>query len=110
MAYLNLLPFHLLRWPLADKFFHFLLFGAITFWLNLWINGRTVRIFGQLAPVAILLPFSITLVEEFGQAFSPIRSADIFDLTSDLIGMLFFWFLSNRLLGNKLPVAEETGS
>jgi len=31
MAYLNLLPFHLLRWPYADKVLHFLLFGAITF-------------------------------------------------------------------------------
>ena len=38
MAYLNILPdSRLLAWPM-DKILHFVLFGAVTFWLNLWLS------------------------------------------------------------------------
>jgi VanZ family protein len=97
MAYLDLLPFYLLRWPLADKVIHFLLFGAVVFWLNFWFRGRKLQL-GRLAiPLAILLPLAIASLEEGFQALSPLRSADPFDLTSDAAGMLFFWWLSHRL-------------
>lgn len=97
MAYMGLLPFYLLMWPLADKVFHFLLFGAVVFWLNLWMDGRSVKMVGLTLPLAILIPLSLALLEEGVQSFSPLRSADIFDLTSDLGGMLFFWLLSFKL-------------
>lgn len=94
MAYLGLLPLHLLRWPLADKVMHFVLFGLLTFWLRFWLGGRALR-WGL--PWAILLPFSVALFEEGIQAFSPRRSADLIDLLSDLLGMLFFWWLAGRV-------------
>jgi undecaprenyl-diphosphatase len=97
LAYLGLLPFYLLRWPFADKVFHFLLFGAIVFWLNLWIENRIVRV-GLLAlPLAILLPLGVAVLEEGAQTFSPYRTVDAGDLASDLIGMIFFWWLSCRV-------------
>lgn len=99
MAYLDLLPFHLLRWPLADKVLHFLLVGAVTFWLNLWLGGRMVRLWRWKLPVAVVLPLTLALLEEGAQAFSPLRTADVTDLASDTAGMLFFWWLSVRLLG-----------
>lgn len=98
MAYMGLMPLNLLRWPLADKVLHFLLFGAIVFWLNLWLNGRTITRGWVILPVAILVPLSIALVEEGLQHFSPLRTADITDLASDLAGMLFFWGVSLRFL------------
>lgn len=98
MAYLGILPFYLLQWPYADKVFHFLLFGAISFWLNLWFRGRKMRLLKWSIPLAILLPLAIASLEEVAQSFSPLRTADITDFASDLAGMLFFWWLSNKFL------------
>lgn len=98
MAYLNILPFYLLQWPYADKVLHFLLFGAVVFWLNLWLNGRIVRVWWWSVPLAILLALSIASLEEVAQGFSSLRTADITDFASDLAGMTFFWWLSTRLL------------
>ncbi|MBV7328698.1 VanZ family protein [Chloroflexi bacterium TSY] len=79
---------------ILKKVLHFLLFGAVTFWLNLWLNGRTLR-FGRLAiPLAILIPLSVAAGEEGLQALSPLRTASIFDLMSDLAGMYCAWWLS----------------
>ncbi|GAB4452412.1 MAG: hypothetical protein Kow0031_34840 [Anaerolineae bacterium] len=98
MAYLGLLPFNLLSWPLADKVLHFLLFGAIVFWLNLWWHDRAVIVGGRALPLAIVVPLSLALAEEGLQHFSPIRSMDVTDLLSDLAGMVFFWWLSLRVI------------
>lgn len=98
MAYLDLLPSHLLRWPLADKVLHFVLFGAVVFWLNLWLKGRRLPVGPWAIPLAILLPLTIALLEEGMQILSPLRSADVGDLASDLAGMLFFWGVSNRFV------------
>ena len=101
MAYLNILPFQFLRWPLADKVLHFLLFGAVVFWLNLWLKGRKLRLGPYSVPLAILLLLIPTLIEESLQWFSSLRTADITDLTSDIGGMLFFWWLSNKFIVSK---------
>jgi membrane-associated phospholipid phosphatase len=98
MAYLGLQPNHLLAWPLADKVLHALLFGAVVFWLNLWLTDRRVRVGWWSAPLAIVIPFGVALLEEGLQAFSPLRTADPADLASDLVGMICFWWLSYRLL------------
>jgi undecaprenyl-diphosphatase len=102
MAYLGLLPFYLLQWPLADKVFHFLLFGAIVFWLNLWWHERAVKLAGWAVPMAIVVPFSLALAEEGLQHFSPLRTMDITDLLSDVAGMMFFWWLSLRFIRKKV--------
>lgn len=98
MAYLDLLPKQLLAWPLSDKLMHGLLFGAVVFWLNLWLNNRPIAYRGWSFPLAIVLPFALALLEEGLQAFSPLRTADLTDLLSDLLGMFCFWWLSVRLL------------
>lgn len=98
MAYLDLLPGHLLRWPFADKVLHFLLFGLVAFWLNLWLNGRTWRVAGWKVPVAVVLPLVVALVEEGLQLLSPLRSASLSDLACDLLGVLCFWWLSQWIL------------
>jgi hypothetical protein len=98
MAYMGLIPLYLLRWPLADKVFHFLLFGAVVFWLNLWWHGRVVKLGGWAVPLAIVVPFSLALAEEGLQHFSPIRTMDVTDLLGDAAGMLFFWWLSLRVV------------
>lgn len=108
MAYLGYLPRWLLQWPLADKVIHFLLFGAVVFWLNLWLKGQSVSVGRWVMPIAILAPLSIATLEEGMQFFSPIRSADPTDLTSDLLGMLFFFWLSVKFI-RPTPPAPPAG-
>lgn len=98
MAYLGLRPTQLLAWPFSDKVLHGLLFGAVVFWLNLWLNNRQLTYRRWSIPLAIALPFGLALLEEGLQAFSPLRTADLTDLLSDLIGMCSFWLLSRCLL------------
>jgi undecaprenyl-diphosphatase len=102
MAYLDILPWPLLKWPMADKTLHFLLFGAVVFWLNLWLEGRGLRLGRWLIPLAILLPLLIASSDEVAQFWSPVRTADLSDWSSDLAGMLFFWWLSCRAIKSKL--------
>lgn len=102
MAYLNILPYHLLTWPLADKALHFLLFGLVALWLNLWFKGGTVQLRDWAIPLAILLPLSVALLEEGVQHFSPFRTLSLSDLLSDLLGLIFFWWISQQFfLGQK---------
>ncbi|HEX9924555.1 MAG TPA: VanZ family protein [Anaerolineae bacterium] len=98
MAYLNILPTRVLEWPFVDKTLHFLLIGSIAFWLNLWLRGRTIKVGSWAIPLAVLIPFFLALLEEGVQFFSPVRSADLFDLLSDLAGLLFFWWLSHKII------------
>ncbi len=97
MAYLRILPAHLLDWPWSDKVLHFLLFGAIAFWANLWLRNRALHERWPV-PLAVLLPFTLASVEEFAQHFSPARTASLADLACDLAGMLVFWRLSRVFL------------
>lgn len=102
MAYLGLLPWRLLEWPLADKVLHFTLFGLIVFWLNFLWEGKAIRLGQWLIPLAVLLPLTLASTEEVAQAWSPLRTASIFDWLCDLGGMLFFWWLSRKLCTSRL--------
>jgi VanZ family protein len=97
MAYLDLIPGYVFRWPWIDKVMHFILFGAVVFWLNIWWGGRIIRWGRWAIPLAILIPLAIATTEEGLQVFSPIRNADIGDLSSDLAGMVVFWWVSQKV-------------
>ena len=77
---------------------HFLLFGLVAFWLNLWFRGRAVQVKAWPLPLAILLPFSIAMVEEGAQHFSPVRTLSLTDLLSDLFGLIVFWWISQQII------------
>lgn len=101
IAYLNLMPWRLLTWPLADKVLHFVLFGLVVFWLSLWLEGRAVQLGRWLTPLALLAPLTIASLEEIAQAWSPHRTTSLEDWLCDLAGMLFFWWLSRRIFNLK---------
>ena len=107
MAYLDILPWPLLGWPLADKILHFLLLGSVVFWLNLWLEGREVAWRQWSIPLALLIPLAVAGLEEAAQFFSPLRSADLMDLLSDLAGMLCFWWLSHKFMAGDSPLRSE---
>lgn len=87
---------------MADKALHFVLFGLVVFWLNLWLEGSALRWGRWLLPLAILLPLVIATSEEIAQNWSSLRTADWLDWLSDLSGMLFFWWLSRNLVNAKV--------
>jgi undecaprenyl-diphosphatase len=102
MAYLDILPtYGLLQWPYTDKVLHFVLFGAVVFWLNIWLEGRTIKVGGWAIPLAVVIAFSVAALEEGLQSFSPLRSASLIDLSSDLAGMLTFWWLSQKIISRR---------
>jgi undecaprenyl-diphosphatase len=96
MAYIGILPQHLLRWPFADKILHAGIVGALGFFLNLLLRGR--RIGATPAPLAIALVAVGVAGEELLQALSPLRTFDLADLASDAAGLLLGWAASARLL------------
>lgn len=102
MAYLDILPWHLLQWPFADKVLHFLLFGVITFWFSIWLGPQMIRWRGISLPLAVLIPFAFAILEESLQYFSSVRTLSLTDLLSNLAGMIFFWWLSRRLFAETL--------
>ena len=94
-AYMDRLPLAVLTLSHLDKLLHFLLFGSVVFWLNLWLAGRpsaSWRLAGL--PAALVVPFGLAVLEEGAQSFSSVRSAGLDDLAADLAGMPLFWWLS----------------
>ncbi len=98
MAYLDILPKSLLAWPNSDKVIHGLFFGAVVFWLTMWWPERWIQVGRWRVPLAIVVPISLAMVEEIVQAYSPLRTGDLLDLSADLVGMVTFWWLSRRVI------------
>lgn len=94
LAYLNLIPRAFVAFPYSDKVFHFTLFGAVTFFAELWLRDRRVA---KILPVSIALPASMAAIEEGLQHLSPHRTMDITDLLCDLAGMSVAWLLARAL-------------
>ena len=73
--------------PHADKAGHLLLFGFLSFLVNLLQRGQVTRPFGfsMLKGSAIVLP--LVTLEEASQVLFRTRSFDLFDLASDVAGI-----------------------
>jgi hypothetical protein len=102
LAYRDRGPVALLSAPGSDKVLHATLIGAAAFWFNLVLEGRRWR--G--APVAVLVPLTLALVEEIVQGLVPWRSLDALDLAADLIGLVVFWLISERVRRGGGPILQ----
>lgn len=103
MAYLGLLPMYLLTWTYADKVLHMILIGSLAFWLNFRLPDWQLQMGRLRLPIAVVLPFALAAAEEVMQSWSPLRTFDLVDLASDLVGLLFFYMLSRWALGRMTP-------
>jgi hypothetical protein len=86
------------RHPGSDKAGHFVMVGALAFFLNLALGGR--RIAGLLLG-GVLIGITLT-IEEASQAWNPARKFDLLDLCANLAGvftadLLARWWLKRRL-------------
>jgi hypothetical protein len=93
LAYLHLIPAGIFIFPSMDKVLHFTLFGAVTFFAELWLRDR--RVVGL--PVSIVLPATLATIEEGLQHFSPHRTMDAGDLLCDFSGMILAFLLARVL-------------
>jgi VanZ family protein len=71
------------RTPGSDKVGHFVLIGAMAFFLNIALHAR------RAGPVLLgsVLVFAVFAVEETSQLFIPRRHFDWGDLTADVLGI-----------------------
>ncbi len=88
--------FRLIRFvPFGDKLGHFFLVGTLACFINLSLNWRRIRLpFAHLL-LGSLLVAGVMLLEEISQLWLTHRTFDLFDLTSDLLGI---WLLPQALI------------
>jgi len=86
------------RIPYSDKAGHFILYGVMTFLLDLTFMRPLPSPSRNLLVLRIALIFSLIIgLEEFSQQFFPNRTFDLVDLTFSYLGVAFFSWLALRI-------------
>lgn len=84
--------------PFGDKAGHFILFGLLSFVVNLSVfEARPASDFRRSAIVTSLILALLMALEEFSQLWFPTRNFDLLDLTAGYLGVAFFTWLAVRL-------------
>ena len=84
--------------PNGDKVGHFVVFGLLSFVVNLSVfEAHPLADKRRLAVVTSLILACFIGLEELSQAFFPRRTADIFDFLASCAGVTFFAWLAYRL-------------
>jgi len=87
--------------PAGDKAGHCVLFGALSFLVNLILRAATLN----LGRIAILkgstIVMSIVTIEEISQLFFRSRTFDLGDLAADLAGICVCGWLARKYLAGK---------
>ena len=76
--------------PFGDKTAHFLLYGTLTFLVNLAFNNTYWKFFGTAALKGSVLVLFFAIAEEFTQIFLASRSFEVADIICDLLGIYLF--------------------
>ena len=87
--------------PFGDKVGHMMLFGILSFLVNLLLRGAELRVFAwrMLKGSAVILP--IVTLEECSQVFFRSRTFDLIDLTADIVGIWLCGWLAVTYLNWK---------
>ena len=80
--------------PYGDKMGHFLLYGALTLILNFTLAMRQIKIGGHELLLGSVIILVVTLIDEFTQILQESRSFEWLDMSSNLLGIIFFSHLS----------------
>jgi hypothetical protein len=80
--------------PYGDKVGHMLLFGLLTYVVNLALLSRHFCIGRLPLYYGAVLVSIFVLSEEISQGFIPSRTLDIIDLVADAVGIILFSYLS----------------
>ena len=89
---------NLYNFPNGDKVGHFVLFGLLSFVINLSVfEARPLADKKRLAIITSLILALFVGLEEYSQRFFPKRTADIFDFLASCAGIAFFAWLAVKL-------------
>lgn len=84
--------------PYGDKVGHFVLFGLLSFVVDLSLfQNRPAQDRRRLAMIASLIIITVIGLEEISQNWFPTRSADLFDWLSGCAGVILFSWLAVRI-------------
>ena len=99
--------------PWGDKLGHIVLFGVLTFVVNLALRCRTIGV-GRLAvPLGSLLVAVVVVIEELSQGLFDRRNLDAGDLAADAIGIIIATILAFglwRFLARRRSATGEAAS
>ncbi|MBK9926204.1 MAG: VanZ family protein [Anaerolineales bacterium] len=86
------------RIPYGDKAGHFILYGVLTFLIDLPLFGTLQHLSRRLIVLRVALILGLLIgIEEFSQQFFPSRTFDLVDLTFSYLGVGFFSWLALRI-------------
>lgn len=86
-ADLGILPSSLRAVPYSDKIAHLLLYGTLFFIINKALGDKTMPVTYFQIPVLTIPFIGICFLEEFSQAWFPLRSFTMLDFLSSLSGV-----------------------
>ena len=84
--------------PAGDKVGHFVLFGTLSFLVNLVLRAPEIRLWRITFLKGSAIVGIIVTLEEFSQLFFRSRSFDLGDLTADLLGIWLGGWLAKKYL------------
>ncbi|NER26214.1 MAG: VanZ family protein [Symploca sp. SIO1C4] len=98
LAYLGVLPTKISTIPYYDKILHFILVGMASYLSHKALGRKMISL--SFLPFALpLAPLIITMLaamDESLQALSPLRSCSLLDMSANLLGIWFFFWLVGR--------------
>jgi VanZ family protein len=97
LAYDGRMPGELSRHEL-DKVVHFLLAGALVFWLDGALGRRALAIASSHVPLSAIAVLVPTGIDEYLQRYSSARHSSLGDYLADCAGVVTFIWLSRRVL------------
>jgi len=76
--------------PYGDKVMHLLLYGIMALSLNYGLNFKSHKILGFNMQLGAIIVLTFAIIEEGTQYYIPSRSFDLYDILSDIIGVVVF--------------------
>jgi VanZ family protein len=93
------------EFPQGDKVGHFVLFGILTFLLDLTFFQALPHADRKQVAVIISLILALLIgLEEFSQKFIPARTFCLFDLSASYMGVIFFSWVSLKIKRPQKPL------
>ncbi len=84
--------------PLGDKIGHFMIYGLLALLLNFTLSNHKLTIRRVTVYTSIVIVLSFAILEEITQIAFASRTFDLIDILFDVLGVIFFMFLSNAIL------------
>ena len=92
--------------PLGDKMAHFILVGGVSFFVNLLLDVKKIKLGKWEILLGSFAVFTFITFEEFSQLFLTRRNFDLIDLSANYLGIFFFGQLA-LLICNKFHFLEK---